>query len=144
MHGGQLPQPLLATEGGDIQQGTAFQQLELMNMDLQVWWGNMPEKPKRNVDVCFTKPGTIYLQAQVVQQSGDNAKLKLHERELSNEVSSLRSQLAAIERGGPGSPYQRVANNSTVHSSPLLREPTEMEVGWKEKKLFTFLWSVLK
>ncbi len=68
------------------------------------------------------------LQAQVVQQSGENAKLKLRERELNGEVGSLRTHLTAVQRGQtpPASPYQHTANNSS--SSPVMREPTEMEV----------------
>ena len=65
-------------------------------------------------------------QAQVIQQTGDNAKLKIHERELQAEVEALRARLRAIERGEtpPSSPH--IGNNTP--SGPLLTEPTEMEV----------------
>ena len=57
-------------------------------------------------------------QAQVIQQSGENAKLKLKERELQQENEYLKTRLQGgdIQDG----PYQ----NS---GGPLLFEPTETE-----------------
>lgn len=61
----------------------------------------------------------MHLQAEVIQQSGENAKLKLRERELQQEVEHLRSRL---QRGdmSDGLAFSHA-------SGPLLFEPTETE-----------------
>ena len=66
---------------------------------------------------------------QVIQQSGENAKLKIRERELIADLDFMRARIVAYERGEtpPTSPHNHMGNSTGVEG-PLLNEPTEIEV----------------
>ena len=101
-----LPKPLIGQDGQEVAESeevSELQQMELFNMDLQ---------------------------AQIIQQSGDNAKLKIKERELAAENEELRLRLVAMERG-ESAPSSRYHSNNSVASRTMYGDQTELEVCFK-------------
>ncbi len=67
------------------------------------------------------------IQAEVIQQSGENAKLKIRERELTAENDQLRTQLSASGQGAYN--HTSLANNNVASRGHKIEEQTELEVN---------------
>ncbi len=67
------------------------------------------------------------IQAEVIQQTGENAKLKIRERELTAENDQLRTQLSTSGQGAYN--HTSRANNNVASRGPKIEEQTELEVN---------------